>query len=162
KKQEESFPSRAVPGPFVTLPRTPRRPAAAGSVSPPGPRRSRGGPLPTGTRASPRPPAAGRERKRPPSSRRRGPAGAGRSPACLLVQVGGRPVRQQPLRPAGQGPGDGHALLLAAAQLARPRRQPVTQPEVLQQLSGQSVALRGGGAARDERVRDVLPGRQPG
>ena len=45
--------------------------------------------------------------------------------AGTRVEVAGRLVGEDDLRPAGQGPRHGHPLLLAAGELARPVPQPV-------------------------------------
>jgi hypothetical protein len=48
-----------------------------------------------------------------------------------VVQVGGGLVGQDQRRVVGQGPGDGHPLLLAAGQVAGTVAEPVAQPDAL-------------------------------
>ena len=49
--------------------------------------------------------------------------------AGAAVEVAGRLVGEDHLRPAGERPGDGDALLLAARQLARPVLQAVAEAD---------------------------------
>ena len=45
------------------------------------------------------------------------------------VEVAGRLVGEDQVGPGDQRPGDGHPLLLAAGELARPVREPVAEPD---------------------------------
>ena len=62
--------------------------------------------------------------------------------------------RRSDLGPAGQRPGDGHALLLAAGQLARPVLQPVAQADRVDDRV--EPLLVGLAAGEVHRQRDVL------
>ena len=70
------------------------------------------------------------------------------------VEVAGRLVGEDDLRAAGEGPGDGDALLLATGELARPVREAVAETDGVDDL----VEPRRVGLAAGERhrERDVL------
>ncbi len=88
-----------------------------------------------------------------------------------VVQRAGGLVAQQQLGVLGQGPGDGHPLLLAAGQLGGEVPQPVAQAHVLQHvpgiqgmvadLGGQLHVLQGGEVLHQvvelEHEADVVP-----
>ena len=63
----------------------------------------------------------------------------------LPVEVAGRLVGQEQHGLVDQGPGDGHALLFAARQLARPRDRLVLEADLPEHLAGpaEGVSLRG-------------------
>ena len=70
------------------------------------------------------------------------------------VEVAGRLVGEDDLRPAGEGAGDGDALLLAARELRRAVLQAVRQPDGLDDVvEPGGVGLAAGEARRE---RDVL------
>ena len=74
----------------------------------------------------------------------------------LAVELAGRLVGQQQLRPVGQRGAHGDALLLAARELRRPRLAAVAEPDALEQLvrAGQALPSR---RARERRLeRDQL------
>ena len=52
------------------------------------------------------------------------------------VDVGGRLIGQEQARPVGQGPGDGHALLLADREGRRLVRRAVRQAHAVEQVPG--------------------------
>ena len=62
--------------------------------------------------------------------------------AGLGVELAGRLVGQDEHRLLDQGPGDGHALLLAAGELVGAVVEPVPQADLLEQLGGPLAAGR--------------------
>ena len=77
-------------------------------------------------------------------------------PAGVAVQRAGGLVGQNHRRIAGQGPGDGGALLLAAGQLAGLVVELFAQPHLFQGGFGPAVPLRGGNAGVDQGDFHVL------
>jgi hypothetical protein len=82
--------------------------------------------------------------------------------AGAFVEIAGGLVREQNSRSFDQGPGDRHALLLAAGQLRRQMPGPVAQPQLGQRLPGTFPARRGVDTERDQRGLDVFLGGQGG
>src|SRR5215470_16202127 len=80
--------------------------------------------------------------------------------AGLQVQLAGRLVGDQQLGAAGQGPGDGYALLLAAGQLVRPVRGVLGEPDDRQHRRDALLANPGRRAGDPQRDPDVLGGGQ--
>src|SRR5262249_34667922 len=78
--------------------------------------------------------------------------------AGLRVEVAGRLIGEDDLRPARQRAGDGYPLLLAAGQLAGPVLQPVAQAD---NVDDGIQPLTVGAATSDvERQRDVVRRRE--
>src|SRR5215216_4720720 len=82
--------------------------------------------------------------------------------ARARVEVAGGLVGQQHGRLGDQGPGNGHALLLAARELGGPVLEPVPEPDRLQGLGGQAAALPPAQPPVDQRQADVGHRRGPG
>ena len=61
--------------------------------------------------------------------------------AGLLVEIAGGLVGEQNRRAVHERAGDGHALLLAAAQRRRAIVQPRAKPDLLQEIDGALAAL---------------------
>src|SRR5581483_4191988 len=76
------------------------------------------------------------------------------------VELTGRLVRDQELRPVRERGTDRDALLLAAAELARQRIPAVEQTHALEQTVGDSLALRTRSAEQGEPQRDELARRE--
>ena len=72
------------------------------------------------------------------------------------VQVAGGLVGHDQSGPAGQGPGDGRALLLAAGQLVRPVPGAVAEPDPFDGGLGQQPPLGGPPAPVEQAVGDVV------
>ena len=73
-----------------------------------------------------------------------------------LIQVAGRLVHQYQTGIGDQRPGDGHALALAARQLARLVGSTWRHADAIQQLQGLVDGDFPGLTANDQRQRDVL------
>jgi len=78
------------------------------------------------------------------------------------VEVAGGLVGQDEARVAGDGPGDGHALLLAPGKLGGAVGEAVAHADDLEGLPGLASPLPQREAAVDERQFHVLLGRRPG
>src|SRR5207244_13608063 len=76
----------------------------------------------------------------------------------VFVEVAGGLVGEQQLRPVGEGPGDGDALPLAAAQLARLMVGAFAQPDRVEQLEGTPPPVAASGAIEHDGQLDVLGG----
>ena len=83
--------------------------------------------------------------------------------ARTRIEVAGRLVGQEQGRMIDQGPGDGHALLLAARHLRRLVIAPFGKPNQFQQTLGALPRLRGARVARGvgQGHEHVLGGRRP-
>ena len=79
--------------------------------------------------------------------------------AGLGVELAGRLVGQDQERVLHQGPGDGHALLLAAGELVGAVVEAVAQADLREQLGGPLLLLRRH-APGQERHQHVLEGRE--
>ena len=82
--------------------------------------------------------------------------------AVRSVQVAGGLVGQQKRGLNGEGPGDGHPLLLAAGHFSRDVRFAVGQPHHLQLFDGSLLGLRGRNAVQLQRQGDIFLGSQNG
>ena len=80
--------------------------------------------------------------------------------AGVRVELAGRLIGQEQLRPVGQCPRDGNSLLLAAGELVRPMRGARTQAHQVEELGDARVAGPWVGANEAQRDLDVLGGRQ--
>ena len=76
----------------------------------------------------------------------------------LTVQGSGGFVGQYDLRPGDEGTCDGHALLLSAGHLVGHVVRPVLQPQAVQVLQGQGIALAASHALVEQRQGHVLHG----
>ena len=77
------------------------------------------------------------------------------------VQVAGGLVGHHQGRPAGQGPGDGGALLLAAGELVGPVPEPVAEPDPLDGRLGQLASLADPPAPVQQPVGHVVEHAEP-
>jgi hypothetical protein len=82
--------------------------------------------------------------------------------AGVVVEVGGRLIRQEDWGPARQRPGDGHALLLATGEIARQERGALRQADLTEQTSRLAPGRRPLHPFEVQDVLDVLRRRQRG
>jgi len=78
------------------------------------------------------------------------------------VEIARRLIRQYDSRLGDQRPSNGRALALAAGQLRRPVREPLTEPDASQQRRRALARFGGSGAAHEQRHRNVLQCRELG
>jgi hypothetical protein len=76
--------------------------------------------------------------------------------AGLRVQAGRRLVGEDELRAVGKCPGDGHALLFAAAEVSGPEARPVLELEQFEQAAGAAVCGITRDAGEVQRDLDIL------
>jgi len=75
------------------------------------------------------------------------------------IEVRGRLVSENDVGLTGQGAGDGHALLFAAAQFLGSCPELLRDAKPGEEGAGDVPAAGAGGPARDQRIGDVLPDR---
>ena len=80
----------------------------------------------------------------------------------VRVDVAGRLVGHQNLRPGDDGAGDGDALLLSARQRRGPRLPPIAKADPVQHFRDGRVDLALRHAGNAQRQRDIVIGRQVG